>query len=330
MKKLSRGDSFETLSDLRAALASKNAKQLAIPLPVFAELGGSYFVTQSDIHGIELPIDPEWATNYKKLEKTYSYRSVQTSSFRDGNRYFLQIKLLDPSFLQPFAWFVDGLIDDMPSRVDQVTPMAIRHLVQWQELFKSPPRLTPPIELQAGLLFELLTLERLTTTFGPGVLDKWLGPENERHDFELPDVSLECKATLKRNALIVKINGQYQLECLGDKPLHLLVQQLERDPDGPLSIPILVERLVRESHVNRDQLLLKLAKLDIHYSLLNDPLQFQNFRKRDSFAFVVEPGFPRIHSESLHRRINGIEYDIDLSDPEQVPGYYTQSAFLEN
>ncbi|WP_161595699.1 PD-(D/E)XK motif protein [Corynebacterium urogenitale] len=329
MKTFNRGKSFETLSDLHATLASRNVEQLFFPFPAFSKLGSSYFVTQSNEYGIKLPIDPEWASRFKKIEGSYKYRAVQTSSFAEGSAYFLQIKLTEPSFLQSFAWFIDSLIEDMPAQIDSITPMVIRHLEQWENLLKSPAKVLPSIELQAGLLFELLTLERLTALFGPDVLGRWTGPDRLRHDFELPDASLECKSTLKLDALTVKINGQHQLEPMGEKPLHLLVQQFEKDPDGPLSIPIVINRLLKDSHLNQDDLFLKLADFDVHYSLLNEPGHFQRFRRREAFAFVIEADFPRVKSVSLHPRIDRVVYEINLSEPEQVPGYYTPSKYLE-
>ena len=77
-------------------------------------------------------------------------------------------------------------------------------------------------------------------------LKAWKGYEKNRHDFELPDISFEIKATTSNNPLRVKISNEKQLEKGKLKHLYLTVYNMVSSESKTGDLPKLLDNIIKQ------------------------------------------------------------------------------------
>lgn len=322
--------STEKLKTLDAYRASQRLVEMILPVDPQLRTGSPYLVASIDhTYGVAVPVSREWAEQFDKQPDRNSLKLVTTSTFRRDTVDYLQVTLTDENLLRTFGDFVDNLLDVLAD-AEPIEPgeLTLQLLTDSQRLFRAAGTVVPSNEIQVGLLLELETLRSLYETFGPDILRRWTGPDNERHDFEIEDGSLECKATLRRENLAVTIHGAHQLDPMGGKPLTLLVRKYERTFDGGTSIPDMIREISDLPGISPEELVRKLAESGLSPEVLEKDNDFTRFFEVETHEFDVTSDFPSIKSALLPERISHVSYTVDLRAPASIPGHHTELQIL--
>lgn len=323
--------SLEQLKNLDAYRASQRTPEEFFPIDLDLGTGFPYLVASIDhTYGVAVPVGRDWMDHYDQLPQKTTLKLVSTSTFhRDGTDY-LQVTLTDENLLRTFGDFVDNLFEALGDN-EGTDPgeVTVQLLTESQRLFRAAGTAVPSNEVQAGLLLELETLRRLYDGIGADALRRWTGPDNERHDFELADLSLECKATLSRENLAVTIHGAHQLSPMGDKPLVLLVRKYEKTIDGGLSVPDLIREISALPGIDTEEFARRLGEAGLSPEVLEKDAEFTRFNHVESHEFDITEAFPHVEAEHLSNRINQVSYTVDLRDPSSIPGHRDSLKILK-
>ncbi len=220
-----------------------------------------------------------------------------------------------PLYKEFFLFAMD--VADAVQRSDgDITDAVDATLRSWRELLQRSATLS--VEMEVGLVGELLTLTRLVASQGDSAVASWTGPLKQRHDFRLKTAELEVKTTLagKREHFI---NGWEQLEPSRGMALYLLSIQLESAGNARgFSLPSLVRTLSNEcgraaARALRDRL------ETCGYTEADSVQYTSRFKRRSPDRLIlVDDTVPRITprfvsiEEKLRHRITEIHYRIDV------------------
>lgn len=284
------------------------------------------FRSHSNEIGLMIPISDVEHAKFRSDTRSASLRL--TAQPVEGLNH-IRLALTEPRQEKIFAVFVDEILSTLEKNPDNPATTVSGMLKRWRELFKESRK--PVIwsyEQELGLLCELEVLYALHMQNVPDIVKRWTGPEGFPHDFELESESVECKSTSSHNGLRVTINGISQLNPTGGKSLRLVVRNYAPNPDGPVSVPNLIEKIHALDFVETEVFFEKLQKLGCPIFELDDETYFGRYEPIDSFEFQVNDAFPRITNIGAEERIQRVSYSLDLSDPTTVPGYLAGNLIL--
>jgi hypothetical protein len=194
-------------------------------------------------------------------------------------------------------------------------------LSNWARLVRHR-RLLDPAQ-QIGLYGELYLLDTLVRKSGVRLVDSWIGPRSEPHDFRLGSIEIEVKSTLQTRR-IHRIHGLGQLEPSQGMALHLLSYQFEpsgaADTGKSLSEKIDAIRVLLSADAKR------LASFDssidsIGYKAADAAFYRHPLKLRTPPQLIpVDHQFPRLTREMIDRnlpngsgpRISYVEYELNL------------------
>lgn len=284
----------------------------------------SLFRHANGMTGMILPANPE---EYERFRADHLSSAFSLTKLIKNGQKQIRLTLHDPEQEKVFSLLVDDILQILsadPTNAVQKTVNLVHH---WRELFarRQPAWLSPPVEI--GLLCELEVLYSLLQNGYP--LETWRGPEGSAHDFELAGQSVECKASTITNGLRVSVNGITQLQSLPGKNLRLVVRKYEPDIGGPLSVPYLVNLILEMPEISRSLLLEKLDIIGGNPLRVDEDSEFGHYTPLNTFEFDVGSDFPRIKGIGAETRIQEVRYILDLSDPENIPGYAKEELILE-
>lgn len=246
-----------------------------------------------------------------------------------SSRPELRLTLRDSSQLELFSVFVEEVNSYLLQQPSSPVAGVIRLYNRWKRLF-ADVALPQPISIneEIGLLCELEVLAELLNRGESPTC--WTGPHFDRHDFKLPNQSIECKATTSGSGLRVAVHGSQQLTPLPGLPLVLAVRQYEIAPSGDISIPRLTRLILDIPFPDQDLFLAQLRKfnLDVN-SILRSPEKFRTYRAIGAFEFDVIEDFPRIREVDIVSRVQNVDYVLDLSEPATVPGLRDSNEFFD-
>ncbi|GAB4061397.1 PD-(D/E)XK motif protein [Catellatospora paridis] len=176
------------------------------------------------------------------------------------------------------------------------------------------------VQLELGLLGELMVLGGLVRTLGPvQALKSWRGPLREEHDFALSDIDVEVKTTSSERRAHW-ITSATQLNPTPGRALWLVSHQLTTaGAGGGRTLPEAVGRvraLIGDDLRSDFDALVAAAGWSEAYI----PTCVTRWRRRDeSSAFLVAEGFPRLTPPQLQTagvpvsRMPELRYKIDLT-----------------
>ncbi|MEX3559590.1 PD-(D/E)XK motif protein [Corynebacterium sp. LK2522] len=273
--------------------------------------------------GLVIPLTPHeveyFSADTRSKAIHLSLLNLKGSDHR-GSKY-ANLDLHDPSQVEMFYVFADEVLAYLDTTPNAAMADVAALLSRWRRFFSPAPLRSLSLEEQLGLLCELEVLNKLLDEGNHLAIDRWVGPENAQHDFEFPEYSIECKASASVNHMQTTIHGATQLERTQDKSLHLVFRRYQRDPDGALSVPVLVKKLAEHPQMKVDLLWQKLHNLGIDYASLREPEAFFSFNSIDAFQFEVTDEFPHVNLEKAENRIANLQFTLDLSDPKSLPGH---------
>lgn len=256
-------------------------------------------------------------------------RSLRLTTQATKELQHIRLALNNLRFEKVFSIFVDEVLDALETSSNSPVVIVSGMLKRWRDLFREfRPTTSWSFEKELGLLCELEVLHSLYSEQSSDLMERWTGPDGQPHDFELATESLECKATSSTNAFQISVNGVAQLMPTPGKDLRLVVRNYLLDPDGPISVPQMVDKLLALDSIETEKFIEKLKKLGCPVFEDDGESFFHQFHPVDSHEFHVVDGFPRIANIGLEERIQSVSYSLNLSDPEQVPGHLTENLIL--
>lgn len=289
------------------------------------------FRTRGDVLGLMLPITEEEWKKFKTDRKSPAIHltRVLEETSEGTPRPFVQLSLLEPFHQKVFFIFVDELLVELRRRPTGAAEKTALMLQRWRRFFSTKASSdTFGREKQIGLLCELEVLTGLLEEYGPEAISRWTGPESLPHDFELPAESLECKATTSANGIHIGIHGANQLTETTGKSLRLVVRRYTPNPDGQLSVPDLCGKLQNDYAIPAEEFLDKLNKIGCPVFHPESETEFFRFDAELVLEFVVSEDFPRIQNHSLDSRISNLQYTLDLTGPELIPGFQASNKYI--
>ncbi len=288
----------------------------------------------------ELRIDPG-AETYELLTPAVGARpdlnglqhvSVDTVAEEDGEWFRLHVTARDLRY-EAYG-FVVSVVQSMRGGASfaAATGAALTNL---RSIIAARRRLTT--DQQLGLMGELLVVRRLLdATLETDVVDWWLGPLAEQHDFGFPDFDIEVKTTTAERRSHV-ISGTGQLRPNPGRPLWLVSVQLTRAGGavGGLSLAALVGQVRSRLSARRERFLEYLVATgwrDTDEDLYHDRFLL---RSRPA-AYPVDEDFPALTPERLASAVpnsdlvSAVSYRVDVSN--RMPGSPGEpiDAFLQN
>lgn len=177
-------------------------------------------------------------------------------------------------------------------------------------------------EKQLGLYGEMYFLKNvLIEKIGiQRAIDSWKGYKSERHDFELPGISFELKATETKKPFRIKISNEKQLEIGKLRHLYLVVYNIVSSECDKGDLPLLINALIGELKKYPALLtefknnIMKLGydfnsenKYNRTYSILN--LKDENYEITDKFPAILTNDINKIKNTNA---ILEIKYSINL------------------
>jgi hypothetical protein len=191
-------------------------------------------------------------------------------------------------------------------------------LVNWRALLRPAERMSD--EQRLGLFGELLILDRILASKGPGAITAWTGPMAEPHDFRLGEREIEVKTTSSRRRSH-QISSLEQLEPSPGRQLFLASLQIEPAGNAAgLSLTELVDRVrtrLEPGTVNRESLESSLL-VGWRYSDVHGPLYQERYQLRTATALIqVTDDFPRLTPNLLagmpgSDRIEDVQYRVTV------------------
>ena len=250
--------------------------------------------------------------DFKKL----SFKGVRIDAFDFKSKKQLNIYLIDGGLKDIFALFIENIIKEIIElSTENEAVMTVCNVIEkWRKLFDklNPQGLT--IELQKGLLGELLFLNDLIASqFIPDhVLNSWTGPDFEDKDFTLGSTCFEIKFTTSKLPRI-KITSERQLDTSNIDHLFLNNYIAENVKENGTSLNSIVD-IIREKISNNSATL----------KSFNEKLELANYldEHRDNYNFQYG-----IKSNSLYQ----VKEDFPKLTTRVIPqGIYNTSYYIEN
>jgi hypothetical protein len=232
---------------------------------------------------------------------------------------YITIVCLDDAGLETFS----SVAAEIARELEAVAPegrsaVVVDVLARWRWFWGiTPDRLSEREAL--GLFAELWFLDQWVGVSSASV-DSWTGSDGSRHDFQWPDLSVEVKATSRRDGGEVVHTIQH-LDQLADPEtgtLFLFSLRVVRDRLAGNTLPGLVERCsgqLRGSGSARDAFLRKVSSRG--YSPANQRLHATPYRILEEGLFEIGGGFPRLTVDSfvggLPTGIGDVSYRLQMS-----------------
>lgn len=273
--------------------------------------------------GLWLETDPDTVLSPELLKLSF----VGLDVVKVGSRHFLEIATASKPLRRQFYHFAVAVTERMLSGSVSALEAVTVELQCFADLLAERPTLG--VERQIGLLGELLFLERLTVSKGVQMLDCWVGPDAEPHDFRLDKREFEVKTTVAPKRVHI-IHGGEQLVASKGCSLYLLSILL--GPPGDTSSFSLaskareVERLFAADAARKKRFLDALEKAGLKKA---DLAQYdRKYSLRRALAVVpVDTKFPALTRPAIQKaigtlsqRIESLQYAVNLEGLEKEEG----------
>lgn len=319
-------DTDQVLKYLKSEIGSEplSSTQGKSTLVGISNSGGEVklFVDNSGSMGLLVPFGEGERPSFKP---DLSGRNLTLKELALNGNNVAELKLNEPRLEGVLSVFADEFLKEMTLRPERAVTILSQQLRKWRSLFSvsSSPKLSLAAEI--GLICELQTLQDLVDRDGFDAFDRWTGPDASRHDFQLENGDIECKATLSHQGLKVGIHGSRQLSPIAGRPLSLLVRRYEKTPNGDITLSQMVGQLLQDPAIPAEDFVAKLHKAGFAMSNV-DAGNENRFIQTGQWMFEINDDFPRVSPEDLPARIVDIQYVIDLNPPAEVPGFLSEES----
>lgn len=180
------------------------------------------------------------------------------------------------------------------------------------------------LQKRLGLHGELAILRFLADSHGwASALDSWTGPENEEHDFALPDFDLEVKTTASERRRHT-VHGFGQLQATPGRPLWFVSIRLTRGGAGGRSLAESVHAVQDAAAAQNVMLGARLTRALAAAGWSEECPDDERWTPRDEPLVLAANNVPRINFDQLPLkaldRISSVQYDIDVTGLTPTPG----------
>lgn len=252
---------------------------------------------------------------------------ITTRTLKQKGRVLLEVTTSTTSLHRQFYHFAVAVAERVI--VEQCAPIeAIGLELQcFTDLLEEKPLLG--LERQLGLLGELIFLERLVGKGGLDILDSWLGPMGEPHDFRLQASEFEVKTTVSPHR-IHTIHGTEQLVPSNGCSLYLVSVLL--GPSGASDGFSLADKVAQLSE--------QFAPVPARLNQFTTAVKAGGFRDADRTYYTrqfamrrpmgvvrVDNTFPAITRPTIQSvlgplapRIESLQYDVSVEGLEHEDG----------
>jgi len=225
---------------------------------------------------------------------------------------YIDIQCRETRLTSVFADFCESIASRVNDGEDPGQAVK-KSLDEFRALFESAGSRVLTDAERVGLLGELWFLDGLAAR-SPGLVESWMGPLGQRHDFKAGSTAIEIKTASKKGVTRVTISSIEQLSAPSEGTLYLWHPVFEPAAGGAFSVGSVLASLL-DRGVEKGVLGKRLAalKLDLD-ALMKDETQGYTFE--GATAYRIAPGFPRIALEDfggeLPAGVLSVSYDIDL------------------
>ena len=235
---------------------------------------------------------------------------------------FIVLQLTDNNYYDLF----DDLILSMYHRIKTIKEVNdysrefVQTFFKWSEFFVDRKTSVLSTEIVKGILGELLVLKDLIIECNHNeindMLNYWKGPFDHVHDFVLPSKNIEVK-TKDITSIDIRISSEYQLEAEFEKGLELCVINIEKDLINGISLQDLILEI-------KKLIIDKLGDTSLLFKALSQKgISAKNMQIYDTERFIplnqiiyncMLSAFPKITISNIPEQINGIKYNIRISN----------------
>jgi len=235
---------------------------------------------------------------------------AQHLEHEDKVQCYADLVCVEPDLGGVYAKLANSVCESVKAVPQDAGRIPARLLGEWRDLLARPSGGLGR-DAALGLFGEMLILRRGVRAAGAGFYTAWVGPEGGQHDFRAHGVSMEVKATGRREGERVEIHGIEQLDTPTEHDrLFLAFVRLLEDPQGE-GFEDLVDDLTG-MRVAEAELRKKLQQVGY-----DEAAQDYRFIARETKVFEVTEDFPAITRASFPggppRGIESLRYTINLS-----------------
>ena len=221
-----------------------------------------------------------------------------------------------PSHEQVFTPFCSEIVDAVVRQSREPWKAVAATIRAWQSAWK-PARQAMDKIVQVGLFGELLLLRSvMIPTLGPAAVDRWSGPDSERHDFVGGQLHIEVKTTRKSRPEH-EISRLDQLRAPAGCRLLFVSVQLEESVGGNESLATQVDAIVdllRGDAAALDLFMTKMASMGWSEEVRSSG-ELLRFFLRGAEVYAVDDDFPRLPDDFLPPSgVVSVKYTVDLAN----------------
>jgi len=250
----------------------------------------------------------------------------------ERTEHFVKIELVNSDFENIFDDLILSLAKQLSavSNEDSHIDVLTAAYANWTQFFDSMPSSRLNASEVQGLFGELWqlnqTLDKQANSANVDTLLKsWRGPYKKGHDFIFEAEDIEVKTVIK-NAKVVQIGTEVQLELDQNKHLELLILTVEKTDEG------MTLKQLSASIINQSRFLG--ADTSIYHKALKEAkVVDQTLDEYDDHQFVPAhaayydcgmEGFPKLTSKNLNPAISKVSYSILIDELEDFKIRYLE------
>lgn len=247
-------------------------------------------------------------------DRKLNLKGFELYQYEEDNKCKIYLKLKESKNWEIFYQLCNDLVYYAQKAKGSISKAIISRLVTWQSFLSSENRCFP-FEKQLGLLGELtfLTETLAINTSLKNAIIAWVGPERDKQDFRLNNVSIEVKTYLDNKKEKVHISSLEQLNQESGL-LFLYAIGAKISEDG-LTIKDIFNAIKKNIIENCPEELSRFEQLVFEYGY--NPLQeYDNLEKLSIFesaCWKVENDFPKLPLTVKNDAISNVNYVINLA-----------------
>lgn len=254
-------------------------------------------------------------------------RGIESRMTETGEGVLLELRLVDRAARDIFASLVADIlrVAEAATRETEIPAAVFGRLARWQRFLRrvGPEGLSR--EERRGLYGELWFMKNhvIPDLGGGAAVRAWAGPAGAPQDFQIGRGAVEVKATAMRQQQRLRIVSELQLDDSAVDWLVLFHLSIDVRDGGSQTLPALISEVRGEladdptAAVLLDERLFDLGYLDSEEHLYSA----ESYAVRETNAFRVGPGFPRLVEADLPPGVGDLHYSVGVSDcgPYRIP-----------
>ena len=261
--------------------------------------------------------------------------AIRTELIRKDRRIHLEVSTAARSLQKQFYHFATAVAERIAVEAQPAIAAVQLELQCFVDLLEQKPVLG--IERQIGLIGELLVLQHLIAQEGMDLLDAWIAPTPEPHDFRIGNSEFEVKTTVAPRR-IHTVHGGEQLVPSAECSLYLISVVLGPVGAGTgFSLETLVDALLTcfAGDLERQNRFVELLTASGYRDADTQHYARQFALRRPLAVVAINERFPAITRPLIQKmlgpeaqRIDHLLYDVNIEGLEHESGSFAFSKVL--